>query len=214
MPCQVGMATNKALMNVQKSEELADALASMIRNLELPDERRARLSSSCFDIVHEHHRSIALLVGYRLYGSAFTLARPIYEAFVRGAWLRLCATEEQMQKVIDDEFSPSLPSLVSAIKKKDKNLGPILDKIRERHGPMFNSLTHAGFAQIARRNTQEHIEPNYDENEVGRIIEFADGLAILAGFQIAIIADNSELAVELGKKARQYYRHKPPPVGV
>ena len=192
-------------MNVQKSEELADALASSLRNRNFPDSRRNRFSASCFDIVHEHHRSIVLLVAYRLYGSAFTLARSIYEAFVRGAWLRLCATEEQMQKMIDDKFSPSLPSLVSAIKKKDKNLGHILDEIRKRHGHMFNSLTHTGFAQIARRNTQEYIEPNYDENEIGRIIEFADGLAILAALHIAIIADNSDLAVELDKKARQYY---------
>lgn len=192
-------------MNVQKSEELADTLASSLRNRSFPYSKRNRLSASCFDTVHEHHRSIALLVEYRLCGSAFTLARPIYEAFVRGVWLRLCATEEQMQKVIDEEFSPSLPSLVSAIKKKDTNLGPILDKIRERHGPMFNSFTHTGFAQIARRNTQEYIEPNYDKREVGRIIGFADGLAILAGLQIAIIADDSDLAVELDKKARQYY---------
>ena len=70
---------------------------------------------------------------------------------------------------------------------------------------MFNSFTHTGFAQIARRNTQEYIEPNYGKKEVGRIIGFADGLAILAGLQIAIIADDSDLAVELDKKARQYY---------
>ena len=192
-------------MNVQKSEELADTLANSLRNRSFPDSRRNRLSVSCFDVVHEHHRSIALLVAYRQYGSAFTLARSIYEAFVRGVWLRLCATDDQMQKVIDNAFSPSLPSLVSAIKKKDENLGPILDKIRERHGPTFNSLTHTGYAQISRRSTQEHIEPNYDEKEVGRILAFADGLAILAGFQIAILADNSELAVELDKKIRQYY---------
>ena len=192
-------------MNVQKSEELADTLDNSLRDRSVPGNERNRLSVSCFDVVHEHHRGIALLVEHRLYGAAFTLARPIYEAFVRGVWLRLCVTEDQMQKVMDDEFSPSLPSLVSAIKKKDTNLGPILDKIRERHGPMFNSFTHTGFAQIARRNTQEHIEPNYDKKEVERILAFADGLAILAGFQIAIIADNNELAVELDKKIRQYY---------
>ena len=192
-------------MNVQKSEELADTLDNSPRGRSFFGSKRNLLSASCFDTVHEHHRSIALLVENRLCGSALTLARSIYEAFVRGVWLRLCATEDQTQKVIDEEFSPSLPSLVSAIKKKDTNLGPILDKIRERHGPMFNSFTHTGFAQIARRNTQGHIEPNYDENDVGYILAFADGLAILAGFQIAILADNSELAVELDKKIRQYY---------
>lgn len=191
-------------MNVQKSEELADTLSNSLRNRSFPGSLRNKLSASCFDVAHEHHRGIALLIAYRQYGPAFALARSIYEAVVRGVWLRLCATDCQMQKVMDDIF-PSLRSLLSAIQNKDADLGQTLDKIMERHGPMFHSLVHTGFAQISRRITQEHIEPNYDEKEIGRILEFADGLAILAGFQIAILADDSELAVELDKNIRQYY---------
>lgn len=120
-------------MNVQKSEELADALDSSLRDRSVPGSRRNRLSASCFDMVHEHHRSMILLVENSLYGSAFTLARPIYEAFARGVWLRLCVTDDQMQQVIADKLKPSLPSLVSAIKKKDANLGRVLDESWKRH---------------------------------------------------------------------------------
>ena len=197
-------------MDVRQSEALADWLDSKIQNLEFCDVR-AQLSASCFQIVHEHHRSIVLLVANRLYGSAFALVRPIYEAFARGWLLYRCNTEKQMQRVIDN---PSFQSLVSAIKKKDENWGQVLDEIRKRHWHMFNSFTHTGFEQIARQKTQKHIEPNYDEKEVADIVGSVDALAILAGCQFAIIADKSELALELNKKAEQYYRHKPPPVCV
>ena len=192
-------------MNIQKSEKLADDLASSLKNRSFSGSQRNRLSVSCFDVVHEHHRSILLLAAHHLYGSVFTLARPIYEAFVQGMWLRLCATEDQMRKVIDGERSPHLQSLVSAIEKKEKDWGFVLAAIETKHGPVFNSFVHTGMAQIARRNTQNHIESNYDTKEVGYIIGFADALAILAGLQIAIIAGDSALSVELDQKARQYY---------
>ena len=192
-------------MNVQKSEELAAALDNSLRGRSVPENERNGLSASCFDVVREHHRSIILLAAHHLYGSVFTLARPIYEAFVQGMWLRLCATDDQLRKVRDGERSPHLQSLVSAIEKKEKDWGLMLDAIETRHGSAFNSFVHTGIEQIARRNTQNHIESNYDTKEVGYIIGFADALAILAGLQIAIIAGDSALSVELDQKARQYY---------
>ena len=197
-------------MYVQQSEELADWIDSKIRNLECPGGIRARFSVSCFDIVHEHYRSIVLLVANCLYGSAFALVRSIYETFVRGVWIWECATEEQIQKIMKkDKIDPSLKCLISDIEKKGKNWGQALNGIREKHWSSFNSFTHTGFQQIARRNTQKHIESNYDEHEIEYIIGFVDALALLAGFRLAIIADHSYLAAELGEKTQQYVDKTP-----
>ena len=191
-------------MNIQKSEELADWLDSKIRNLKFPGDRRARFSASCFDIVHEHHRSIVLLVANCLYGSAFALVRPTYETFVRGLWIWQCATEEQMQKIIEKDKMGGLYTLVSDIEKlkNTEYLGQVLNEIKKRHGESFNSFTHTGFHQIARRNTQEHIESNYDKHEVGRIIEFADALALLAALMLAGLAGSNDLVEEVREKTR------------
>lgn len=196
-------------MDVQKSEELADWLDSKIRDLEILGGIRARFSVSCFETVHEHHRSIILLVAHSLYGSAFALVRPAYEAFVRGVWIWEGATEEQIQRIMKKDEIAALKSLVSDIEKKDKNLGQVLGEIRKRHWRVFNSFTHTGFEQIARRNTQGHVEPNYDEHEIEHIIGFVDALALLAGFRLAIIADDSDLAAELGEKTGQYVGETP-----
>ena len=111
-------------MDVQQSEELADWIDSKIRNLEILDGIRARFSASCFEMVHEHHRSIAILIAHCLYGSALALARPTYEAFVRGVWIWECATEKQIQKLLNaDKIDSSFKSLVSDIEKKGQKFG-------------------------------------------------------------------------------------------
>ena len=197
-------------MDVQQSEALADWLDSKIRNLEFPGGRRNRFSVSCFDIVHEHHRSIMLLVANRLYGSAFALARPIYETLVRGLWIWQCATEEQIQKIIDkDDIGLPLSELLSDIEEKEesKYLGQELNKVKEKHWKSLSSFTHTGFHQIARRNTPEHIESNYDENEIEHIVGFADALVLLSVLMLAgpSLADNNDLTEEVGEKIRQYF---------
>lgn len=196
-------------MNIQKSEALADWIDSKIRNLEIPSER-VRLSVSCFDMVREHHRGIVLLVANRLYGSAFALARPIYEALVRGLWIWQCATDEQIQKIIKkDEIKPSFRELVENIEEKEnpKIVGQVLNEVRKRHWKSLSSLTHTGWLQIERRNTKEHIESNYDENEIEHIVGFADALALLAVLMLAGpgLAGNNDLAEEIGEKIRQYF---------
>ena len=99
-----------------------------------------------------------------------------------------------------------LYTLVSDIEKlkNTEYLGQVLNEIKKRHGESFNSFTHTGFHQIARRNTQEHIESNYDKHEVGRIIEFADALALLAVLMLAGLAGSNDLAEEVREKTRQY----------
>ena len=57
---------------------------------------------------------------------------------------------------------------------------------------------------MARRNTQEHIESNYDKLEVEHIVGFADALAQLTALMLAGLADNNNLAKEMGEKIRQY----------
>jgi hypothetical protein len=53
------------------------------------------LSGACFDQVHEHVRATCLLLRHRLTGSAFSLARVMFESFYRGLWLCHCATDQE-----------------------------------------------------------------------------------------------------------------------
>ena len=61
----------------------------------------------------------------------------------------------------------------------------------------MNSYTHSGFYQSVRRNKDETIEPNYDENEILEVLGFSDAIGMLAALQIALMAGNEEFAKEL-----------------
>jgi len=69
---------------IQKSEQLIQWLDQNIHGLEIKSDDRSRLAAGCLDIALEHQKSIVLLTEHRLYGSAATLVRLIFEAYVRG----------------------------------------------------------------------------------------------------------------------------------
>ena len=78
-------------MNIQeeinKSEELIQWLDRQIDGLDISSDERTRLAAGCLDMALEHQKAIVLLVAKSLCGSAFSIARLIFEAYVRGVWL-------------------------------------------------------------------------------------------------------------------------------
>ena len=190
----------ETVLAVQHSQTLGNWIDSKME-VAIDWEGRNWLAATCFDIVHEHHKSIALLLEHNCYGSALTLLRPIYEAYVRGKWLLHCATEEDLQKFLKkDDIQRRLRKLVSEIQERDKHAGQMLEEIRAKHVATFSSFVHTGSWQILSRHTEQTIEPNYDERHITSLIILADGLALFAGLEIANLARNSELAKEFQEK--------------
>jgi len=56
------------------------------------------------DIALEHHAAIWLLTDRKLNGSAFALVRPVYDTTLRALWINKVATEQQMEKALEDEL--------------------------------------------------------------------------------------------------------------
>jgi hypothetical protein len=81
---------------IQKSESLIQWTEKQIDGLEVSSDERIRLSAGCLDVALEHQKAIVLLVANKLYGTAFSLARLTFEAYVRGVWLQNCAILNRM----------------------------------------------------------------------------------------------------------------------
>ena len=92
---------------VEESEELAIWLHAKIDGMAVPNHERSRMATGCFNLVIEHQHAVALLMRHKLYGSAFALARSTYEAYIRGVWLRNCATDQQIQDFLEDKTKSS-----------------------------------------------------------------------------------------------------------
>lgn len=165
---------------------------------------RLRLSVALFDLVHEHSKAVCLLLdrapAHRLTGSAFALVRPTFETFVRGLWLRHCATDSEIAGFAnDDKIDKKIDNLLQKIESKDGYDVGVLSCIKNSVWRAMCSYTHGGQFQVVRRITTEGITPSYPDNEIEAVVRVVTGYALLAAYEVFDIAsrkDLKELVVE------------------
>jgi hypothetical protein len=187
---------------IKKAEELIQWLDAQTDGLKLASEERIRLSAGCLDMAREHQKAIVLLVAKKLYGSAFSLARLIFEAYVRGIWLQMCASETELEKYKKDELEKKFHVLISEIECCDGFNEGILSEAKAANWFSMNSFTHSGFLQVVRRNKEESIEPNYPDEEIIELVNMANALGMLAALQIALLAGKKDLANDMLEKSK------------
>jgi hypothetical protein len=194
---------------VEESEELAIWLHAKIDGMAVPNHERSRMATGCFNVVIEHQHAVALLIRHKLYGSAFALARSTYEAYIRGVWLRNCATNQQIQDFLEDKLNPVFSALISDIEKIDGYTEGVLSTVKKENWNLLNSFTHTGFNQVIRRNTDKYIEPNYTDEDIIQIVGFVNLIALLAGVEITFLSGDNELSLEFLEKINTYSGKSP-----
>ena len=102
-----------------KAFELHHWITQRLDGLDISRERRTLLAVSCHDVVIEHHIGIVTLSRSGINASAFALVRPLFETFVRGVWLRRCATDKQIDLYVRDKLSLKFSQLLEAVEKVD-----------------------------------------------------------------------------------------------
>jgi hypothetical protein len=98
------LLTEQELLDAQR---FGETLRQLVDGQVLPPTNRTRAAGACFAIAHDHHHGVVVLFEETLYASAFALVRPIFEAYIRRAWLSLCATDLQIDGFLNDEDPPS-----------------------------------------------------------------------------------------------------------
>ena len=158
---------------------------------------RLRLSVALFDLVHEHSKAVCLLLdrapAHRLTGSAFALVRPTFETFVRGLWLRHCATDSEIASFANDDKIEKIDKLLREIESKDGYDVGVLSCIKNSVWSAMCSYTHGGQFQAVRRITSESIMPSYADDEIEALIRVVIGYALLAAYEAFDIAGREDL---------------------
>jgi hypothetical protein len=189
---------------VRRSEALIHWLDEKLNGLSLVASERTKLSAAAFDIAHEHHKAIVLLIHNKLPGSAFALVRPLLESYLRGEWILHCASDQDIAKIIRDERRVTFEQLVNDIEALEGFRVGALSRLKGRTWNTLNSYTHSGFMQLVRRLTSETIEANYDDDELVEVLRFCSSFAIVSAIGSAQVAQNQVLAEALLEKAREY----------
>lgn len=191
---------------IAESERLIEWFDRKIDGLAIPSTLRSRLSCGCLDMAMEHQKAIVILTANRLNGSAFALLRLLFEAYVRGAWLHQCASDEDLTRFSNDKLDKKFGSFITDLEKLDGFNSGVLLKAKAASWNRMNDLTHTGPQQVIRRNTATTIEADYSEAEILEAIGFADAIASLSVIEIAHLAGNNILANEILQEVKNRFQ--------
>jgi len=188
--------------NIKKSEALIQWMDQRIDGLEISSDERTRISAACFDVALEHQKAIVLLIANQLIGTAFSLVRLLFEAYIRGLWLGKCAKDQEIEKYKKNRLEKSFATLIQEIEQVEGFQEGVLSKAKAASWKAMNSYTHSGFFQSVRRNKDETIEPNYDADEIMEVLGFTNSIGMLTALQIALMAGDEAFAKDLLEKSK------------
>ena len=163
----------------------------------LPANSRVRAAGSCLGIAQDHHHAIIVLLDAKLYASCFALLRVAFEAYVRGEWLALCATDTQVQKFWKGWEPPKIDELLGALAQKVAFQDGRLSLIKKRNWKALCGYTHTGGIHVQRWNTSDGIQANYSVAELLEVLRFADIITTLAVLGVLSLADDAETSEKL-----------------
>lgn len=185
--------------SIDNAKELSNWLWHEMHGLTVDRGLRERLSIAALVVALHHHKALIFLLENGSYQSFMALLRPQTDAWVNGAWLHLCASDKELDdfaagkshiqpREIYDRLEKALDAKVIAVIKKG------------RWHEMCD-FTHTGILQLQRNLTADTVEGNYPEEELIRALEQANACAAIATTFAAGVANNSELADRLVKRA-------------
>lgn len=190
---------------IQESEELIQWADRKLDGLTVKSDTRERLSAGCLEVVTEHQKAVVVLVHKELYGSAFTLLRPIYEAYIRGLWLHKCATDPQLQKFIKGE-TETFGTMVAAVEGVGGYGSGTLSTVKQNAWKTLCGFTHTGVEQIVRRSTGSTIEPNYQDAEVIQAVNFSNSIGLLSAIAVCDVAGRTDIANDILDKIKELHQ--------
>lgn len=143
------------------------------------------MSAVAFAVVHEHHKSVALLVPQGLLGSATALMRPAFEAFVRGLWLQWANDEElaHFQKGRDTATPDKI--IRKVVKRSGVQRYMDLTDTWFQSEKTMHGYVHHGYQSLIRRSGIIETSPE----EVVDLLSFSTSMALHATLEILELAD-------------------------
>jgi len=148
-------------------------------------------------IAFEHGCSVRLLIEQGNVTSASGLLRLQYEALVRGVWLIIAASDQQVEHLHRDltqESIERLPMIADMLKSLPGKAPPGVLATLEDFGSKtlkpLNSIVHSG-AHAFQRSVV-----GYPERAVREVLIASNGLKALTSFEVISLSQNAPGAVE------------------
>ncbi len=181
---------------LERSKTLRGWVADCLDGLtirDLPHNKRLQMAIACQHLAIEHSHAIVALVDNGWYGSALALQRPLFEAVVRGVWLRYAATEDEVDKAARGRFPRLERMTTESPESTNQDDPPPLQILKDRWWKRLCGYTHGGPEQILARLDHTGIRATYLDDEILAALRWSDMVQLFAGIQMADAAGNTPL---------------------
>lgn len=186
--------------------EYLNWLGLSISECKMPASLRVHVAASCLAIAQDHHHAIVALLDHSLFASSFALLRCEFEAYVRGEWLALCATDNQVKAFSEGKEPPPIVGMISALESTDAFSEKVLSHIKTNSWNAMCAFTHTGGLQVQRWGMGNTIEPNYGADEIQEALYFAEIFGALAVVGVASLANDEKTAEAVLQKVKERTR--------
>lgn len=184
---------------LEKSNSYCEELHDQLHGVELPDDARSSNAAACLHIALEHQRAVLQLYSGTCPISAGAILRSQVEAYVKGAWLRNCATDAQVNRFMKDRDPKPFTSMVAALEESDKGYSAELAEVLILAWRSLSNYIHSSAAQVSSRISDSEIVGRYITAEVVDGIRLSSAIGFLVGIEFAKIAKNQSLEYRLYK---------------
>ena len=186
-----------------RAKDFAIWLYGKTNNREFPNGVRERTAMSIFQLSLDLHDAIIVLLDAKLPGPALSLARPLFESYIRGFWLFNCASDKALNNFLNGKC-PSLAALVDAVENNVETGGAWIHANKNHNLISFNDLTHGGSEHVRRRNMDNSVEPNYPEEELESLVNFGVEVQIRIGVELFSQLNDEDGIEQLHKMAQSF----------
>lgn len=141
-----------------------------------------RAAAASFGIAQDHHAAIVFLMKGTFYSSSFALLRSLFEAYLRGLWLKHCATDKQVSAFFRGREPPK--TIVAEIESTEAFNSGVLSRIKNENWSAMCAFTHTGGLHLQRWQSQDGVEPKFAPEELEECLNCAELFGAMAGLEL------------------------------
>lgn len=189
------------VQSINQAKEFGIWLHEKTNEREISSAIRVRTGVAILQLSLDLADATLVMLEANLPGPALTLARPLFEGYVRGVWLLNYAKDNEVEK-FNNGKCPLFHELLNAIGNGDTSGGAWIHANKNANWDSFNDLTHGGCEHVKRRSTQEAVEANYPETELAALVKFGLEVRIRIGGELLALMKDEVAMEQLSEKAK------------
>lgn len=177
--------------SIAKAKEIGEWIHGKTSDISIPSHKRTQIGAALLQQAMDIADAIVVLTERNLPGPAFSLLRPLHEAYTRAVWLLGHASDQNVEKFEQGKY-PGFNDMLKDIGDNPETGGAFIKGMSELNREDFNGLTHGGMEHVFRRLSGSAIESKYPVEEIQRLIKVRNQYSSLMACFLLRLANDED----------------------